>query len=91
MGNQAVRVSNDWNEIIDTLEEIQLEGSPMAIWDSNGDRSINKAVRWTLDTTNGQIDFHQEGGNFVVQVADDGLVLGLWICLLVELVCRVYS
>lgn len=64
MGNSALRISYDWNEIIDTLEQIQSEGSPIAVWDSNGEKSIEKAVEWSIDPINGQIDFYQEGGNF---------------------------
>lgn len=64
MRNSALRVSHDWNEIITTLEEIQSEGSPVAIWQSSGHKSVERAVSWSIDSENGQIDFHQEGGNF---------------------------
>ena len=64
MGNQALRISEDWNEIIDTLAQIQAEGSPVAIWDSHGSKTVEKAVQWELDKTTGQIDFHQKGADF---------------------------
>tara|TARA_Y100000590_G_scaffold470440_1_gene664931 strand:- start:18000 stop:18692 length:693 start_codon:yes stop_codon:yes gene_type:complete len=64
MGNQALRTSSDWNEIIGTLEEIQSEGSPVAIWETGGEKTVERAVSWSLDLDNGQIDFHQKGSNF---------------------------
>lgn len=64
MGNSAVRISEDWNEILDTLEEIQAEGSPVAIWESDGERQVEKGVTWSLDLDEGQIDFHQKGSDF---------------------------
>lgn len=59
MRNQALRSCYDWNEILDVLEEVRTDGSPMCIWAKGQAKSARKSSGWEIDTSKGQIRLNE--------------------------------